>query len=62
MIPFFLSPGRHATEDMDDARQRLAEKHPNVEFRCAPALGRHPLLVQILLERARDLESAAAHD
>jgi sirohydrochlorin ferrochelatase len=57
LLPFFLSPGRHVTEDLESARQALAAKHPDVRFALAAELGRHPLLVEVLLQRAREAVS-----
>jgi len=52
LLPFFLSPGRHVREDLEAARRRLQALHPEVRFVLAEALGRHPLLVDALLDRA----------
>ena len=53
LLPYFLSAGMHVMEDLTAARDDLAKRHPPVEFVLAEPLGRHPLLVQIVLERAR---------
>jgi sirohydrochlorin ferrochelatase len=52
MVPYFLSAGRHVTEDLEAARQLLTAKHPGVVFRLAEPVGRHPLMVEIIAERA----------
>ena len=52
MLPYFLSPGVHVGEDLVAARDSLALRFPNVVFRLAEPLGRHPKLVEIVLERA----------
>jgi sirohydrochlorin ferrochelatase len=52
MLPYFLSPGVHVVEDLESARQQMAEAHPGVRFNLAQPLGRHPKLVDIVLERA----------
>ena len=54
MLPYFLSPGVHVREDLLTARNALAERFPNVTFRLAEPLGRHPLLVTIVEERIRE--------
>ncbi len=54
LLPYFLSPGIHARDDMIAARKDLAERFPNVEFLIAEPLGRHPLLIDIVLERAAE--------
>lgn len=53
MLPYFLSAGKHVTEDLTAARDELAQRHPRVAFLLAEPLGRHPLLAEIVLERAR---------
>jgi sirohydrochlorin ferrochelatase len=53
MLPYFLSPGRHVVEDLTAARDELARRHPAVEFVLAEPLGRHPLMLQVVTERAR---------
>jgi sirohydrochlorin ferrochelatase len=57
LLPYFLSAGVHVTRDLTQACQRLSVQYPDVEFRLAEPLGRHPLLVQIVLERARQAET-----
>ena len=54
LLPFFLSPGVHAIEDLAAARDRLAEQFPAVRFTLAEPLGRHPLLLDIIEQRARE--------
>jgi sirohydrochlorin ferrochelatase len=60
MLPYFLSPGVHVREDMKEARQELSERFPQVEFRLAEPLGRHPLLLQVVIQRAEEAEGQAA--
>jgi sirohydrochlorin ferrochelatase len=52
MLPYFLSAGVHVLRDLTEARARLAEKFPGARFHLAEPLGRHPLLIEIVLERA----------
>ena len=54
LLPYFLSAGVHVRRDLAAARRRLAERFPQVEFRLAEPLGRHPLLIDVVLERVRD--------
>jgi sirohydrochlorin ferrochelatase len=51
MVPHFLSPGVHVVEDLENARTKLSEEYPEVQFRLAAPLGRHPKLLEILSER-----------
>jgi sirohydrochlorin ferrochelatase len=55
LVPYFLSAGVHVQRDLSAARQRLAERYPQVEFLLAEPLGRHPLLVEIVVERTREV-------
>lgn len=59
MLPFFLSPGVHVRQDLDDYRSTFAANHPTVHFDLAQPLGQHPLLVDILEQRAREAERAS---
>lgn len=56
LLPYFLSPGKHVVEDLTAARDRLAARFPGVRFVLAEPLGRHPLLLDVLEQRARDVE------
>lgn len=54
MLPYFLSAGRHVVEDLTAARDELLRRHPDVSFVLAEPLGRHPLLAQVVTERAKE--------
>jgi sirohydrochlorin ferrochelatase len=56
LIPYFLSAGIHVTRDLTQACRRLSARYPQVAFRLAEPLGRHPLLLQVVLERAHQAE------
>jgi sirohydrochlorin ferrochelatase len=56
LLPYFLSAGVHVRRDLAALRAHLAAEHPGVEFRLAEPLGPHPLLAEIVAERARDAE------
>lgn len=53
IVPYFLSAGVHVRRDLTAICRSLAERHPQVSFHLAEPFGRHPLLVEILAERAR---------
>jgi sirohydrochlorin ferrochelatase len=53
LLPYFLSAGVHVRRDLADARARLAARFPAVDFRLAEPLGRHPLLLDVVADRAR---------
>ena len=52
LVPYFLFAGVHARNDLEDHRRTLSERFPDVEFRLAEPLGRHPSLLEIVKERA----------
>lgn len=52
LVPYFLSAGVHVREDLADARIELSKRFPDVEFLLAEPLGRHPMLEEIVLQRA----------
>ena len=54
MLPYFLSAGVTSVEDLSAARDELARRHPGVTFVLAEPLGRHPLLAEVVAERARE--------
>src|SRR4051794_29896488 len=56
LLPYFLSPGVPVVEDLADVRDRLAGGFPGVGFVLAEPLGRHPLLVDVIEQRAREVE------
>jgi sirohydrochlorin ferrochelatase len=57
LVPYFLSAGVHVLRDLSEARTRLAERFPAVEFRLAEPLGRHPLLLDVVADRVREADS-----
>lgn len=54
LVPYFLSAGVHVRRDLTAARERLAGRFAGVEFRLAEPLGPHPLLTEIVVQRAAD--------
>jgi len=56
LTPYFLSPGKHVVEDLAAARDALGLRFPAVRFTLAKPLGRHPLILDALEDRARDAE------
>jgi sirohydrochlorin ferrochelatase len=54
LLPYFLSAGMHVVEDLTAARDELARRHPNVCFVLAEPLGRHPLMAEVVAQRARE--------
>ena len=60
LLPYFLSAGVHVRRDLQNHRDQLAAAYPAVEFTLAEPLGRHPLLRNIVLERARQASEPEA--
>jgi len=56
LVPYFLSAGAHVQHDLTAARKALAERFPGVDVRLAEPLGRHPLLLDVLAERAAEAQ------
>ncbi len=54
MLPYFLSAGVHVVRDLEAARTRLTRRFPGTCFDLAAPLGRHPLILEIVLERAAE--------
>jgi sirohydrochlorin ferrochelatase len=61
LVPYFLSAGVHLLRDLAAARDDLRERYPQIEFRLGTALGPHPLLEQLVLEKIRSV-AANEHD
>jgi sirohydrochlorin ferrochelatase len=53
LVPYFLAPGRHATEDIPRLAHEAAARHPELRVRIAECLGVHELLAKLVLVRAR---------
>jgi len=54
LLPYFLSPGVHARIDLQVHCDRLASTYADVTFLLAKPIGAHPLLTEIVLQRARE--------
>jgi len=52
--PYFLSPGRHTSHDIPQQVEQAAARHPGVRVRLTPALGPHPKLIDVIVERVSD--------
>ena len=57
LLPYFLSAGVHVQEDLQNQRRRLVEQFPEVVFHLGQPLGQHPLLCDVVMERARQAEA-----
>jgi sirohydrochlorin ferrochelatase len=54
MLPYFLSAGVHVRRDLTALCEELARRFPDVDFRLAQPLGRHPLLLDVVAARVRE--------
>lgn len=52
VVPYFLAPGRHASEDIPALVAAAAAAHPQVTWRIGECLGPHDLLATLALVRA----------
>jgi sirohydrochlorin ferrochelatase len=55
LLPYFLSAGVHVLRDLTNARARLSKDFPGARFHLAEPLGQHPLLIDIVLQRASEV-------
>jgi sirohydrochlorin ferrochelatase len=56
LVPYFLSAGVHVGRDLQAHRDALARDFPAVAFALAEPLGPHPLLEEIVSQRAAQAE------
>jgi sirohydrochlorin ferrochelatase len=54
VVPYFLGPGKHWTEDIPRLAAGAAAHHPAIEFAVAAPLGLHPLMLEIIDARMTD--------
>jgi sirohydrochlorin ferrochelatase len=54
VVPYFLGPGKHWTEDIPRLTAGAAAHHPDVEYAIAAPLGLHPLMLEIIDARMSD--------
>jgi sirohydrochlorin ferrochelatase len=58
MVPYFLSAGVHVRCDLTATRDALSRRFPGVEYCLAEPLGRHPLLIDVVLARVEEVSEA----
>jgi sirohydrochlorin ferrochelatase len=51
VFPYFLSPGRHWSEDIPALVAAAAERHPGTEWLVTAPFGLHPQMQQIIADR-----------
>jgi sirohydrochlorin ferrochelatase len=60
IAPYFLGPGKHWDSDIPALAAAAAARHPGVHYLVAAPLGPHPLLADIVEERAAQCLARAA--
>ena len=48
VVPMFLGVGRHARHDLPELVRELAVRHPHLRLDLQPAIGEHPLVVDLM--------------
>ena len=56
LLPYFLSAGVHARDDLRATQAALSRQYPEVDVRLAEPLGRHELLIQLVTLRAYEAD------
>jgi sirohydrochlorin ferrochelatase len=51
VMPYFLAPGRHSTEDVPRMVREAMVAHPTIAFRVTEPLGVHALLAELVIAR-----------
>lgn len=54
VVPFFLSPGRHSTGDIPSLAREVLPEGYGTKLIVAEPMGKHPALVQVVLDRAAE--------
>ncbi len=58
VIPYFLLPGKHWTEDIPALTAAAARRHPDVPYLVGAPIGLHPMMVDVIQAR---LDHCLAH-
>lgn len=53
VLPLMIFPGRHVKEDIPRFIQEAKAKHPEVDFHYSGPLADHPLMLELLEEKAK---------
>jgi sirohydrochlorin ferrochelatase len=54
--PYFLSPGRHTTQDIPAQVALAAQQYPGIQIQISEPLGGHAALLDIVLDRVSDAD------
>ncbi len=62
VFPYFLSPGRHWTEDIPSLVKAAASDYPNIRWLVTAPFGLHPGMLDIINDRIRHCRQQAEPD
>ena len=62
VLPFFLTLGRHAAQDLPRIAAEASRIHKGVRVEIAPGLEGHPALIEALLDSARSLDEGLSEE
>lgn len=62
VVPYFLAPGRHASEDIPRMAREAAAAHPGIAWRLAAPLGLDDRMADLVLTRALEATRSEASD
>lgn len=57
MLPYFLSAGVHVQNDLEQYRGEFTTSYPETRFRLCAHLGLHPLMLEIVLDRLKEVDA-----
>ena len=57
IMPFFLGTGNHISQDIPELLRQEKRKYPELDLKMAVHLAGHPGLIDIVLDRIRDVSS-----
>jgi len=57
VLPYFLSAGRHVSEDIPGAVNSVRSEHPDIDISLAPYLGASPEIARLLVMQATEAGS-----
>jgi sirohydrochlorin ferrochelatase len=56
IVPFFVQPGNHVTEDIPRMVREAQKKYPSVAFQVTDLVGSHPLVIDIVADLVRKVK------
>lgn len=62
VFPYFLSPGRHWSQDIPQLAAEAARSHPAVRYQVTSPLGLHELMAEVMGERIAQCLQRSLHD